>query len=118
MPEPTARCSSSESKRYRGRGGSFRVPHLTPFGSWLTQFVTAAARSPFAWRVSLLELLKLVPELPEADAEQLRGAGLDPAHSVQSHLHVTLLDAVQGRLQVDSLRRQLQRDILAVRRLA
>src|SRR5207245_1530492 len=56
-----------------------------------------------AGSVALAVLLELVPELSEADAEQLGGAGLDPTRTRQGHLEVPVLDLVERGLEIDAV---------------
>src|SRR5262245_23278302 len=63
-----------------------------------------------AWRGRALTVfLELVPELPEADPQELGGPSLNPAGACQGHLEISILDLVQGRLQIEPIGRNLHR---------
>src|SRR2546425_3308658 len=70
-----------------------------------------------AGSVALAVLLELVAELPETDAEQLGGAGLDSTGTRQGHLKVAVLDLVEHCLEIDAVRGDLHGDLLEVARL-
>src|SRR6266508_6280299 len=62
----------------------------TPPGTGLTESVRARLLGLLG--TPLVELLKLVSKLPEADSQELGRAGLHAAHALQGQLHVTMLD--------------------------
>ena len=65
-----------------------------------------------------MKLLKLVAELAETDAQQLRCASLHAAHALQRELHVAMLDAIEHRFQIDAFGWKFQRYVMAVAGLA
>jgi len=59
-------------------------------------------------------LLKLVPELPERQPEQFRGAHLQPARAIEGKPDVAVLDAGKRIFEVDPGGRDLDADRLLV----
>src|SRR5438094_7456137 len=53
---------------------------------------------------------KLVAELPEADLEEFRRSDLHAAGACERHLDVALLDTRQRDLEIETLRREIDRD--------
>src|SRR5205085_7134664 len=61
--------------------------------------------------LSALAFVKLVAELSEAHLQELGGPGLNAATSLQRGLQELLFEAVERRLEVEALGRNLQRDV-------
>src|SRR5882724_3198326 len=79
------------------------------------------ARCPVGWsaarRCALAVLLKLVPELAEADAQELCGSCLDSTCAGQGHLQVAVLDLIQRRLEIEPIGRDLHGNLLMLAHL-
>src|SRR5438034_72516 len=55
-------------------------------------------------------LLELVAELPEAEAQQLGGAGLNTPRALEGHLDVALLHPIEDVVEIQACRWQVDRD--------